>query len=89
MKKDFVTFFNEFHVRGKLTDNPVELGEFWPISLIGSIYKILSKVLAARLKRVMPGLIGEVQSAFIGRRNIFNGILIANEIVNWWKRKKM
>lgn len=64
------------------------VSDYRPISLIGSLYKILSKVLASRLKKVLPKIIGESQSAFIGGRNILDGILVSNEVVDWWKRKK-
>ena len=36
----------------------------------------------------MPSLIGDVWSDFIGGRNIFDGVLVTNEIVDWWKRNK-
>nr|GEX13658.1 RNA-directed DNA polymerase, eukaryota [Tanacetum cinerariifolium] len=39
--------------------------DFRPISLIGSFYKIIAKILANRLVSVIKGLINEVQSAFI------------------------
>lgn len=52
------------------------------------MYKILSKVLAARLKITIPIVVGEVQSAFSGGKNIQDGILIANEIVDGWKKSK-
>ena len=101
LKVELLEFFKEFHSNGRLAkglnssfialipknDNPVGLGEYRPISLIGSVYKILAKVLAARLKKVISGLIGEVQTAFISGRNIFDGVLVANEIIDWWKKR--
>ena len=50
------------------------------------MYKILAKVLAARFKKIIPVVVSEVQSTFIGGRNIQDGILIANEVVEEWKR---
>ncbi|WMV29911.1 hypothetical protein MTR67_023296, partial [Solanum verrucosum] len=48
-----------------------ELRDFRPISLIGSIYQILSKVLTERLKRVMSKLVNSQQLAFIKGRQIW------------------
>lgn len=45
-------------------------------------------MLAGRLKKVLLALISEKQSAFVGGRNVQNGILIANEIVDLWKKKR-
>ncbi|XP_028093250.1 uncharacterized protein LOC114293387 [Camellia sinensis] len=62
--------------------------DYRPMSLIGSIYKMLSKVLASRFKKVLPRIVGESQTAFVGGQNILDGVLISNEIVDWWKKKK-
>ena len=43
----------------------VEVKDFQPISLVGGIYKIISKVLANRLRRVAHGLISDSQNAFV------------------------
>lgn len=59
-----------------------ELKDFRPISLIGSIYKIISKILTKRLKKVMCKLADTQQMAFIKGRQIMNAILIANECVD-------
>uniref|UniRef100_A0A2N9FGG2 Reverse transcriptase domain-containing protein n=1 Tax=Fagus sylvatica TaxID=28930 RepID=A0A2N9FGG2_FAGSY len=42
----------------------VNIKDFRPISLIGSIYKLLAKVLANRLRGVLDGLVSESQNAF-------------------------
>lgn len=56
-------------------ENPVSLGDFRPISLIGSYYKVVAKVLARRLKRVVGKLVGDVQNAFIEGRYILDGVV--------------
>ncbi|GJW48712.1 RNA-directed DNA polymerase, eukaryota [Tanacetum coccineum] len=59
-----------------------------PISLIGSIYKIIAKILTNRLVCVMGGIVNEVQSAFIEDRQILDGPFILNEMLSWCKKRK-
>ncbi|GJS96857.1 RNA-directed DNA polymerase, eukaryota [Tanacetum coccineum] len=61
--------------------------DFRPISLIGSVYKIVAKILANRLVTVLGDLVNEIQSAFVADRQILDGPFILNEIVQWCKKR--
>jgi len=59
-----------------------ELKDFRPISLIGGVYKIISKLITERLKTVMGRLVDVHQMAFLKERQIMDASLIANELVD-------
>lgn len=94
LKSDFVAAINDFErsefipkgcnptfitLVPKVSD-PIIVTDFRPICLVGLQYKILSKVLAARLKKVPPSIISDNQSAFVEGRQILDGDLVANEV---------
>lgn len=58
-----------------------------PISLYNVIYKIISKVLANRLKLIIDLIISDTQSAFIPNRLITDNIMVAYEVMRFMKRK--
>lgn len=64
------------------------LSDFRPITLIGCIKKVISKTLANRFKTVITKVISPSQSAFLAERNILDGPLVLNEIINWLKKNK-
>ena len=96
LKPDFRRFVDEFHAHGSFPSGsnasfvalipkisqPQSLNDYRPISLIGCMYKIVAKLLANRLKLVLPSLIDERQSAFIKNRHILHGIVILNEVID-------
>ncbi|GAU43232.1 hypothetical protein TSUD_241220 [Trifolium subterraneum] len=77
-------FFSYFITLIPKVFSPQQLCEFRPISLLGSLYKLMSKVLANRFGKVMNSIISSNQSAFIKGRHLADGVVVANEVVVDW-----
>ena len=65
--------------------SPERITEFRPISLCSAIYKVVSKVLANRLKGILPSVVSENQSTFQAGRLITDNILMAFETLHYMK----
>jgi hypothetical protein len=96
VEKDIMDFFDEVYDHCQFEQslnasfitlipkkvNASNIRDFRPISLIGSVYKLLGKVLANRFRMVLGGLISESQNAFVGGRQMMDSVLIANECLD-------
>jgi len=56
--------------------------------IVGSIYKIISKILSFRLKKMMNKVIDLRQFVFLEGRSLLNSVLVTNEVLEEVKRKK-
>ncbi|KAL8509574.1 hypothetical protein ACS0TY_016699 [Phlomoides rotata] len=102
LEEEVVRFCSEFHCNGNLAKginstfivlipkvrNPLSIKEFRPISLVGCLYKIIAKLLAARLASVLKTHIALNQSAFVKDRHIVDSIVVANEVIDEARKLK-
>lgn len=69
------------------TNNPRQLGDLRPISLGNFCGKIISKILATRLAKVLPKLVDEEQAGFVQGRSIAQHVVLAQELIRDLDRK--
>jgi len=102
LEKDVEGAVNCFYREGKIpkgcnasfltlipkTENPQSLEEYIPISLVGCVYKILTKLLANRFKKVIGKVVDGTQSTFLSNRGLLDSVLVVNEVINELRRRK-
>jgi hypothetical protein len=65
--------------------NPRYIKNWRPISLLNVDYKILTKVLANRIKKVLPTIIHQDQTAYVKDRQIGQNIRVVQDLIDFCK----
>lgn len=68
--------------------NPNSPADFRPISLCNVAHKIISKILAERIKEVLLELISSEQGAFLSKQAITDNIMLGTEAFHWIQRRR-
>ncbi|KAM6590718.1 hypothetical protein CsatA_013323 [Cannabis sativa] len=100
--EDFCDAVADFFVKGRMhkgvnstnvvlipkMQNPKRPNQFRPISLCNVMYKVISKIIANRIKPILPSLICPTQAAFVPGRSIQDNNILVQEIIHSFNRKK-
>lgn len=62
--------------------NPLSFDRFRPISLCNVSYKIVTKILANKLKKLLPYLISENEGGFVPHRQITDNVILIQEAIH-------
>jgi hypothetical protein len=69
-------------------EEAIQITDYWPISLINSLNKIITKILATRLAPRMNELVSQAHNAFIKKRCIHDNFLYAQRVIQTLHKKK-
>ncbi|CAL2267139.1 unnamed protein product [Prunus armeniaca] len=69
-------------------ERPVSMTQLRPISLCNTLYKVISKILVARLRPCMASLVSPNQVSFVPGRQIVDNIVVAQEMLHKFKSSK-
>ncbi|CAH9104768.1 unnamed protein product, partial [Cuscuta epithymum] len=100
---DMVQAIKEFFRTGKLlkqinhivitlipkTSHSPKASDYRPISCTNVLYKVIAKIIAARLTLCLPGLVNQTQGAFVDGCLMFDNIFLAQELVRGYNRKRI
>lgn len=65
-----------------------KVSDYRPISCLNTIYKVVSRLLVARLKPFLPSFILPCQTAFVKGRLLIENTSLASELVNGYHKNK-
>lgn len=99
---DFIAAIQKNFIHGKLlkefshtyiaiiskTSNPNTVNQFRPINLSNVCYKVIAKIIANKLKQILPMIISPHQTAFVPRRVIQDNTILAQKVFLHLEKKR-
>lgn len=68
-------------------ENPTKITEFRPISVCNILYKVITKILAARIRPYIAGCVSPSQCAFVPGREISENVILLREVIHSFRMK--
>lgn len=68
-------------------DNAAKLTDFRPISVCNVVYKLISKILAMRVRPYIAGCVSQDQCAFVPGRDISENVILLREVIHSFQSK--
>ncbi|KAJ8349256.1 hypothetical protein AAFF_G00170560 [Aldrovandia affinis] len=66
-----------------------ELGNWRPLTLLNTDYKVLAKVATARLRRVMGGLVSQDQTCGVPGRSCSWNLILLRDVLDWVEERNL
>ena len=70
-------------------DDPLSLKNWRPISLLNLDYKIATKALSNRIRKVLPNILSEDQTCGVPGRSIFENLFLLRDTIEFAKHKQL
>lgn len=68
-------------------ENPKTIKEYRPLACCNVLMKIITKVIASRIKRVLQTIISPVQGAFMEERSLNHNVSLCQELLHKYGRE--
>lgn len=69
-------------------NSPESLSNYRPIGLCNTVYKVITKLLVARIRHILDYLVSSLQTTFVPKRKGVDNAIIVQELIHSMSKKK-